>query len=147
MGEAAAETRSGRTRRRRESDHLRVLAFPQSQLVLPTGTSSLPPLLRTFRLEPHICMIPPSDYSGLAGLYRRGLLEDVIPFWERHSPDREYGGFFTCLNREGSVFDTDKFVWLQARQVWTFSMLYNQVEARPAWLALAKHGADFLRAH
>jgi N-acylglucosamine 2-epimerase len=86
-------------------------------------------------------------FSNLADLYRRSLLEDVIPFWERHSPDREYGGFFTCLNRDGSVFDTDKFIWLQARQVWTFAMLYNRVEARPTWLALAKRGADFLRAH
>ncbi len=86
-------------------------------------------------------------YSDLSTLYRNTLLNDVIPFWERHSPDREHGGYFTCLNRDGSVFDTDKFVWLQARQVWTFSMLYNRVEPRPEWLALAKHGADFLRQH
>ena len=88
-----------------------------------------------------------STYSNLTELYRRTLLGDVIPFWERHSPDNEHGGYFTCLNRNGSVFDTDKFIWLQARQVWTFSMLYNRVEPRPEWLALAKHGADFLRAH
>jgi N-acylglucosamine 2-epimerase len=88
-----------------------------------------------------------STYSNLAELYRRTLLNDVIPFWERHSPDHEHGGYFTCLNRDGSVFDTDKFIWLQARQVWTFSMLYNRVEPRPEWLALAKQGADFLRKH
>jgi N-acylglucosamine 2-epimerase len=86
-------------------------------------------------------------FPALASLYRRTLLEDVIPFWEKHSPDREHGGYFTCLQRDGSVFDTDKFIWLQARQVWTFSMLYNRVERRPAWLELAKHGADFLRMH
>lgn len=77
----------------------------------------------------------------------KALLEDVIPFWERNSVDAEYGGYFTCLERQGNVFDTDKFVWLQARQVWTFSMLYNRVEPNASWLALAKHGADFLRAH
>jgi N-acylglucosamine 2-epimerase len=87
------------------------------------------------------------DYPALADLYRRALLEDVIPFWERHSPDREYGGYFTCLERDGSVYDTDKFVWLQARQVWTFAMLHNRLEARPEWLDLARLGADFLRAH
>ncbi len=61
----------------------------------------------------------------LTRLYRDALLQDVLPFWERHSIDREQGGYFTCLDRAGHVFDTDKFVWLQARQVWTFSMLYN----------------------
>jgi N-acylglucosamine 2-epimerase len=86
-------------------------------------------------------------FSDYAGQYRRALLEDVIPFWERHSIDRECGGFFTCLDRDGTVFDTDKFVWLQARQVWTFSMLFNRVEPRPGWLEIARHGADFLRAH
>ena len=79
--------------------------------------------------------------------YRDALVNDAIPFWEKHSIDREAGGFFTCLDREGKVYDSDKFVWLQGRQVWTFSMLYNRVEKRPAWLDVARHGADFLRKH
>ncbi len=70
-----------------------------------------------------------------------------MPFWVRHSPDREYGGYFTCLDRGGRIFDTDKFVWLQARQVWTLSMLHERVEKRAEWLELAKSGADFLRKH
>lgn len=80
-------------------------------------------------------------------LYRRALLDGVIPFWEAHSIDRECGGYFTCLDRDGAVFDTDKFTWLQARQVWTFSMLYNRLEKRPGWLEIAGHGAEFLRRH
>lgn len=76
--------------------------------------------------------------------YRRNLLEDVIPFWTSHSLDREYGGYFTCLDQKGKVYDTDKFVWLQGRQIWTFSMLYNRVEPREEWLEVAKHGANFL---
>jgi N-acylglucosamine 2-epimerase len=84
------------------------------------------------------------EYQVLAATYRLALLEDVLPFWERHSIDRERGGYFTCLDREGRVFDTDKFVWLQARQVWTFSMLYNRLEARDCWLEAARVGADFL---
>lgn len=79
--------------------------------------------------------------------YRTALLDDVIPFWEQHSLDIHYGGYFTCLERDGRVYDTDKFVWLQARQIWTFAMLYNRVEPRPDWLAMARHGVDFLRAH
>ena len=85
------------------------------------------------------------DSSILAQQYKSALLDDVIPFWMRHSIDYEYGGYFTCLERDGSVFDTDKFIWLQARQVWTFSMLYNRVERRSEWLEIAQHGAEFLR--
>ena len=87
------------------------------------------------------------DFAKLASNYRGALLGEVIPFWERHSLDRECGGYFTCLDRKGAVYDTDKFVWLQARQVWTFSMLYNQLEKRPAWLEAARLGADFLAKH
>jgi N-acylglucosamine 2-epimerase len=88
-----------------------------------------------------------SDYAVYAEKYRAALLDDVVPFWERHSIDEAYGGYFTCLGRDGTVFDTDKFVWLQGRQVWTFAMLYNRVEPRPAWLDIARRGAEFLRAH
>ncbi|MDR6804362.1 N-acylglucosamine 2-epimerase [Dyadobacter sp. BE34] len=79
--------------------------------------------------------------------YRHALLNDVIPFWMKNSPDHESGGFFTCLDREGKVFDTDKFLWLQCRQVWCFAMLYNQVEARQEWLDMALSGAEFLQKH
>jgi N-acylglucosamine 2-epimerase len=86
-------------------------------------------------------------FAEYAEQYRQALLDDVIPFWERHSIDRDCGGYFTCLDRDGTVFDTDKFVWLQARQVWTFSTLYNRVGKRETWLEIARHGAEFLRAH
>jgi N-acylglucosamine 2-epimerase len=89
----------------------------------------------------------PESFSALAQQYRAALLDDVLPFWQRHSLDREQGGFFTCLDRDGTVYDTDKFVWLQARQVWTFSMLYKRLEQRPEWLEIARHGAEFLRQH
>lgn len=79
--------------------------------------------------------------------YRHALLNDVIPFWMKNSPDHESGGFFTCLDRDGKVFDTDKFVWLQCRQVWCFAMLYNQVERRQEWLDMALSGAKFLEKH
>lgn len=78
-------------------------------------------------------------------LYRENLLEDVILFWERHSLDWEHGGYFTCLDRTGQVYDTDKFIWLQARQVWTFSMLYNRVEKKESWLRIAENGIRFLK--
>ena len=78
-------------------------------------------------------------------LYKKALLEDVVPFWEEHSVDWKSGGYFTSLCQDGSVYDTDKFVWLQGRQAWTFSMLYNRVEKRESWLKIAENGISFLK--
>lgn len=84
------------------------------------------------------------DLSQYAQCYKKELLEEIIPFWETYSVDKEWGGFFTCLDRQGKVYDTDKFIWLQGRQVWTFAMLYNKVEPKQQWLEMALHGAAFL---
>lgn len=84
------------------------------------------------------------NYSSL---YKNTLLKNVIPFWEKNSIDLTYGGYFTCLDKTGEVYDTDKFMWLQGRQAWTFSMLYNTVEKNENWLSLAKHGVDFIIKH
>ena len=93
-----------------------------------------------------------STFSALAEQYRTTLLDDVLPFWQNHSVDTEEGGYFSCLDRDGQVYDTDKFIWLQNRQVWTFSWLHNQRLARgdrppEQWLAIAQTGADFLATH
>jgi N-acylglucosamine 2-epimerase len=80
----------------------------------------------------------------LADQYKNELLTRVIPFWEQHSVDQECGGYFTCLDREGNVFDTDKFVWLQGRQVWMFSKFFNEVGPEERWLEIARSGAGFL---
>ncbi len=87
------------------------------------------------------------NFEQLAAQYQSELLGKVIPFWERNSKDEEFGGFFTCLDREGNVFDTDKFVWLQAREVWMFASLYNRLEKRAQWLDMAEHGGRFLIDH
>ncbi|MEL6490116.1 MAG: AGE family epimerase/isomerase [Cyanobacteria bacterium J06621_3] len=91
------------------------------------------------------------DFADLATLYKDTLLRDVLPFWETHSVDTREGGYFSCLNRDGSVYDTDKFIWLQARQLWTFSMLCNQPAVpstdKERWVELAQIGADFLAKH
>jgi N-acylglucosamine 2-epimerase len=87
------------------------------------------------------------DAPALRQRYETELFERVLPFWERHSPDRARGGFYNNLDRDGSVYDTTKHVWLQGRQVWLFSKLYRTVEQRPEWLDLARLGMEFLRAH
>ncbi len=86
-----------------------------------------------------------SKLKQLIELYHNELYDSVIPFWLEKSVDHEFGGYFTCLDREGKVFDTDKFIWLQGREVWMLSMLYNNVEKRPEWLEAAIKGAEFLK--
>lgn len=85
------------------------------------------------------------DFKQISSRYKRELLEKCLPFWLEHSQDKEYGGYFSCLNRDGSVYDTDKFIWLQGREVWMFAMLYNNVEKNQQWLDCAIQGAEFLK--
>ncbi len=87
------------------------------------------------------------NFEKLKYQYKNELLNNVIPFWLQKSQDLKYGGYFTCLDRQGNIFDTDKFIWLQGRQVWMFSMLYNNVENRQEWLDCAKQGGEFLKKH
>ena len=85
------------------------------------------------------------ELKRLAERYKGELMDNVLPFWLEKSQDKEYGGYFSCLNRDGSVYDSDKFIWLQGREVWMFAMLYNNVEKRQEWLDAAIQGAEFLK--
>ena len=78
-------------------------------------------------------------------LYHEELVNNVLPFWLTHSRDEKNGGYFTCLDQQGKVYDTDKFMWLQGREVWCFSTMYRLVEQNPAWKDMALHGASFMK--
>ena len=80
-------------------------------------------------------------------IYKQGLLENILPFWIRHSIDAEHGGFLFCLDRDGTVVDTDKGVWQHGRFTWMLATMYNEVSANEEWLKLAIHGADFIVKH
>ena len=85
--------------------------------------------------------------KDLIPVYRDGLLNDVVPFWVRHGVDHEHGGFISSLGRDGTVLDTDKAMWVQGRFTWLLATLYLEVERRPEWLDLARHGIEFIRQH
>lgn len=87
------------------------------------------------------------NVKALHSEFELELFENVIPFWEKHSLDEKHGGLCNCLDRVGKVYDTTKHSWLQARQVWMFSTLYNHVEQRSLWLRLAKSGVYFVKQH
>lgn len=79
--------------------------------------------------------------------YRAELFDRVLPFWQKHSRDSEFGGYYTCLDRDGSLYDNRKYVWMQGRAAWTFARLYNTVEKRPEWLNFSQSCVKFLRHH
>ena len=70
--------------------------------------------------------------------YSNYLLKTVVPFWLEHAIDKEFGGFFTCLDQKGELFSEDKSVWFQGRGTWIFSKLYNCYERKEEYLEAAK---------
>ena len=74
-------------------------------------------------------------------------LDRCIHFWLDHGMDKEHGGVYTCLDRTGEVFSTDKSVWMQGRCAWTFSKLCRQYGVRPEWQQAAESCLQFLEDH
>ena len=91
--------------------------------------------------------LPAEEKKKLYTQYRSLLLDGVVPFWLQHGIDREHGGVLSCMSDDGQVLSGDKFIWSQARSVWTFSALYNRIEPRPEFLAAAENSVRFLLAH
>ena len=85
-----------------------------------------------------------SFFKETAERYESELLNSIIPFWEQHSIDSEYGGFLTCLERDGTVYDTNKYMWMQWREVYLFAVLYNSAFSQKRYLEYADNGFDFL---
>ena len=74
-------------------------------------------------------------------------LNTCANFWLEKGMDRVNGGVYTCLDRKGEIYSTDKSVWMQGRCGWTFSYLCHVYGVRPEWLEAAKSCIDFLEDH
>ncbi|NLJ64753.1 MAG: AGE family epimerase/isomerase [Christensenellaceae bacterium] len=92
-------------------------------------------------------MINKEKLTELNNIYKTELLENTLPFWLEHSIDHQYGGYFSCLMRDGRVYDTDKFAWMLGRELWSLSKIYNEYGNDQRCLDGAKAGAVFLRKH
>ena len=75
---------------------------------------------------------------------RDELLNYVVPFWEKYSPDTQCGGFFNYIDENGQILLTDKNVRQSGRLVLLFARLYHEFEKNPRWLELALQGIDFI---
>jgi mannobiose 2-epimerase len=71
------------------------------------------------------------------------LLTQILPFWERHSIDRDRGGFITHLARDGSVTDpSQKFLVMQTRMIYSFAA-GAALGGPQEWLTVADQGVRF----
>ncbi|MBU1821755.1 MAG: AGE family epimerase/isomerase [Bacteroidetes bacterium] len=84
------------------------------------------------------------DLAALTEQYRNGLIENILPFWDRHAFDTLYPGVFEALDETGAVISTDKPVTTQAQAVWAFAFAHKQFGPHKEWLERAMETADFL---
>ena len=86
----------------------------------------------------------------MKGFYENELINNILPFWLNRSIDEECGGFFSCFDNYGKeLISKNKYCWSQGRFIWIFAKMsmMNEVftgEQRRKFLALSKHGADFV---
>ncbi len=79
--------------------------------------------------------------------YKKDLTENIMPFWMKYGLDRENGGVYTCVDRDGSLMDTTKSVWFQGRFAFICSFAYNNVEKNQEWLDATKSTLEFIEKH
>ncbi len=74
----------------------------------------------------------------------RDQLKICADFWLEHGMDPENGGIYTCLDRKGNVYSTDKSVWMQGRCGWIFAALCRVYGIREEWLNASKSCLEFM---
>ena len=74
-------------------------------------------------------------------------LESSVNFWLKYGMDKEHGGIYTCIDRFGKIYSTDKSVWMQGRCAWTYSYLCNMYGKKDEWMKAAKSCLDFMEEH
>jgi N-acylglucosamine 2-epimerase len=83
----------------------------------------------------------------LCNLFKEVLMDGVVPFWYQYGVDTEYGGVLSCMTEDGKRISEDKYIWSQARFVWTLSALYNRIDKQRRFLDTARATIEFLLAH
>ncbi len=76
--------------------------------------------------------------------WARAELERSAQFWLKHGMDPVYGGVYTCLDRKGEIYSTDKSVWMQGRCGWMFAHLCHVYGVKDEWLAASRSCLDFM---
>ena len=79
--------------------------------------------------------------------YKEDFVNNVMPFWMKYGLDRQNGGVYTCVDRDGTLIDSTKSVWFQGRFGFVAAAAYNNIEQDPEWLAASKSCIDFIINH
>ncbi len=77
------------------------------------------------------------------------LFNGIIPFWAERGVDNEFGGYLTCFDKNGTLDekDSDKYIIMQTRMIWGFSLFYKLCPAKKEYLIAAQQGVDFFIKH
>ena len=71
-------------------------------------------------------------------------LDRCVNFWLKNGMDEVNGGVYTCLDRTGKIYSTDKSVWMQGRCGWIFAYLCKVYGVKEEWLKASKSCLDFM---
>jgi mannose/cellobiose epimerase-like protein (N-acyl-D-glucosamine 2-epimerase family) len=90
--------------------------------------------------------------AGMSLCELRQVLHDelfgvFLPFWEKHGVDHENGGIMCSLDYDGTLVNSDKFLWFQGRAIWIYSFLYNHLCKDSRYLEIARKTKDFVLMH
>ena len=65
-------------------------------------------------------------------------LDRCVNFWLKNGMDEVNGGVYTCLDRTGKIYSTDKSVWMQGRCGWIFAYLCKVYGVKDEWLLILR---------
>lgn len=89
-----------------------------------------------------------TESNQLAADQCRSLLRSsIVDFYLPNCVDSSHGGYLEDLDESGQFTTSEKFLTLQARQLWFFSTLAVLGEQKEASLKAAESGYEFLRSH
>ena len=71
-------------------------------------------------------------------------LDRCLDFWLKNGIDKKHGGVYTCLDRTGKLYSTDKSVWMQGRCGWMFARLCNLYGVRNEWIEASRSCVEFI---
>ena len=77
------------------------------------------------------------SWSELRQFLHQHLTEHVLPFWFPKLIDQRYGGLNNCVQDDGEVLSTEKYLWSQGRALWVLSKLFNEIDQDSKWLEMA----------
>jgi N-acylglucosamine 2-epimerase len=72
------------------------------------------------------------------------LFQVLLPFWDKHGIDHEFGGIMCSLDYDGTLLNTNKNLWFLGRALWVYSFLYNHFGGNPQFLEVARKTREFV---